>query len=104
MIILLNPVSLILGIIAWILPIINIIKYKKNNNENWATLSIVSMSACAISIYFQIIYSNYLVNIEDLSSLMDTIGTSVFMSSVLLIITIILNVATLLIYRNKAEK
>lgn len=102
MITLFNPASLILGIIAWILPIINIIRYKKHNN-NWATLSIISLSACATSIYFQMIFSNHLVNIEDLSGLMDTIGTSVFMSSVLLIVTIILNVTTLFIYRNKVE-
>lgn len=104
MFILLNPASLILGIIAWVLPIINIFKHKKNNNENWATLSIISMSTCAISICFQLIYNNHLVVIGDLSALMDIIGTSVFLSSVLLIITIILNVTTLFIYRNKAEK
>ena len=45
-----------------------------------------------------------LVVIGDLSALMDIIGTSVFLSSVLLIITIILNVTTLLIYRNKTKK
>lgn len=104
MISLLNPTSLILGIIAWALPIINIFKHKKYNNENWATLSIISMSTCAISIYFQLIYNNNLVVIGDLSALMDIIGTSMFLSSVLLIITIILNVTTLLIYRNKVRK
>lgn len=101
MITLLNPASLLLGLIAWILPIINIINHKKLNNKNWATLSVTSMSACAISIYFQILYNNHLVNINDWTAIMDTIGSSVFLSSALLVVTIILNIITLLMYRNK---
>ncbi len=101
MITLLNPASLLLGLIAWILPIVNIINHKKLNNKNWATLSMISMSACAVSIYFQILYNNHLVNINDWTAIMDTIGSSVFLSSALLVVTIILNIITLLMYRNK---
>lgn len=104
MITLLNPASLLLGLIAWILPIINIVKHKKLNNKNWATLSMTSMGACATSIYFQILYNNHLVNINDWTAIMDTIGSLVFVSSVLLVITIILNVITLLIYRDRTVK
>lgn len=101
MISLLNPASLILGLIAWILPIINITKYKNQNHKNWATLSIMSMAACSVSLCFQIIYNNHLVNINDWTALMDITGTLVFVSSVLVIVTIVLNIITLFIYREK---
>lgn len=101
---LLNLGSVVLGLIAWILPIINIIKYKKQNNGKWATLSITSMGACATSIYFQILNNNHLVNIEDWTAIMDTIGALVFVSSVLIGVTMVLNVITLFIYRDSVVK
>lgn len=85
--------SLILGLIAWILPFMKL----KNNNMNGAELSVLSLSACAISLYFQIYYSNYLVKIWDASALMDTIGASSFLSAVMLIGTITLNAINLYI-------
>lgn len=101
MISLLNPASLILGLIAWILPIINITKNKNQNHKNWATLSIMSMAACSVSLCFQIIYNNHLVNINDWTALMDITGSLVFVSLVLVIVTIILNVITLFMYRER---
>lgn len=101
MINLLNSASLLLGLIAWILPMINIVNYKKLNNKNWATLSVISIGACATSIYFQLLYNNHLVNINDWSAIMDIIGFSVFLSSALLIVTIILNIITLFMYHYK---
>ena len=72
--------------------------YKKRDNKNWAILSILSISACAISLYFQIFYNNYLVKIEDWSALMDTTGAVAFISAILLVGTIILNTINLMIY------
>ena len=91
--------SLVLGLIAWIFPVINLIKIKKHENRNWAVLSILSVCACSISLYFQIFYNNYLVKIGDGAALMDTTGASTLLSAVLLIVTIILNLITLIIYR-----
>lgn len=93
--------SLILGLVAWILPIINLNRYRDDNHDNkrWVVLAIISLSACAISLCFQIFYHHHLVKIEDWSALMDTAGAVAFVSSVLLIITILLNAATLLVYR-----
>lgn len=95
--------SLALGLIAWIFPVINIMQSKKNN-KNWAVISILSISACAISLYFQIFYSNYLVEIGDMAALMDTTGASSFLSVVLLVGTIILNAITLIIYFYRTER
>lgn len=101
---LLNLASLILGLIAWILSIVNIINHKKLNNKNWITFSFISMGACATSICFQILNINHLVNINDWSAIIDTIGFLAFVSSALLVITIILNIITLLIYGDKLAK
>lgn len=98
---LLNIGSLVLGLIAWVLPIINLINSKKPNHDNWIILSVMSISACAISLCFQIIYNYYLVKIADWSALMDITGAAAFLSAVLLIGTIILNTITLVIYRNR---
>lgn len=89
--------SLILGLIAWILPVISIMKFKKEN-RNCAVLSIVSFSACTIALYFQIYYNYYLVKIDDISALMDTAGASALLSGVLLVVTVLLNAATFITY------
>ncbi|MCM0650148.1 hypothetical protein NBE98_17405 [Clostridium swellfunianum] len=101
---LLNLGSLLLGLIAWICPVINLIKYKKHNNRNWVNLSFISMSACAISICFQIFYNYHLVKISDWTALIDTTGALVFVVSVFLIVSIILNSINLLLYRNRIAK
>ena len=95
--------SLILGLIAWILPITNISRYKMNYNKNWETYSIMSISACAIAINLQVIYSNHIVQIGDWSALMDTSGTSTLLSIVLLISTLVLNLISLAMYRTKKQ-
>ena len=101
---LLNLGSLVLGLIAWILPVVNLMRYEKHNHRNWIALAMMSISACAISLCFQIFYNLHLVNIEDWSALMDTTGAVAFVAAVLLIVTIILNGITLIVYRDKAAK
>ena len=101
---LLNLGSLVLGVIAWILPVVNLMRYKNQGNRNWAFLSIMSISACAISLCFQILYGYHLVKIEDWSALMDTTGAAAFAAIILLTVTIILNAITLIAYRDKTSK
>ena len=101
---LLNIGSLVLGLIAWILPVISLMRYEKHGHRNWFVLSLVSICACAISICFQIFYNYHLVKIEDWSALMDTMGAVAFCSTVLLIVTILLNTITLIVYRDKTVK
>lgn len=101
---LLNLGSLILGLIAWILPVINLMQHEKNSHRNWVAFSIVSISACAISLCFQIFYNYHLVKIADWSALMDTAGATALVAGVLLIGTIILNAITLIVYRYRTAK
>ncbi|RHW34099.1 hypothetical protein D1B33_15005 [Lysinibacillus yapensis] len=98
---LLNLGSLVLGLMAWILPVINLMSYKKHEYKNWTILLVLSLSACAISLMFQIFYHYHLVKSEDWSALMDITGVVVLAAAVLLGFTIILNALTLIVYRNK---
>lgn len=97
----LNVGSLVFGLFSWALPIVNLTRSKKQKYSNWAFSSFVSISACAISICLQIFYQNYLVRIEDWSAIMDTMGSVAFISAVLLIVTIFLNIISFMVCRNK---
>jgi cytochrome c oxidase subunit 4 len=101
---LLNLGSLLLGIKAWLLPVINLAKHNKSEHKNWHILAIISIFACAVSLYFQIIYHNYLVNKEDWSALMDTSDPVLLVSSMLIVVTLILNVITIIRYTKNGKK
>ena len=92
----LNLGSLILGLFAWILPIINLFNTKKLNPKKRAILAVSSMTACATSICFQLMYQQYLVQIEDWSAIMDTMGFTTLVSGILLSGTILLNLSVFL--------
>ena len=100
----LNLGSLVLGLIAWILPIVNLTQDKKHENRNWVALSIISISACAISLCFQTFYTYHKVKVEDWSALMDTMDAVASVSALLLIVTLILNAITLIVYRGRTTK
>ena len=98
---LLNLGSLLLGLIAWILPIINLNIQNKAEHKNWFVLCITSISTCAISLFMQILYNAHLIKIHDWSALMDTIRAVVLASSVLLVVTLTLNVIMFIKYMKK---
>ena len=100
----LNLGSLVLGLIAWIFPVVNLIQHNKAPHKNWVVFSVASVSACAISLCMQIFYTNHLVKIEDWSALMDTSHAVALVATLLLVVTIILNVITLVVYYGKKLK
>ena len=61
----LNVGSLILGLIAWGIPIFNLIQYKKGDMRTSVIGVASSLSACALSLCMQIFYTAHLVKIED---------------------------------------
>ncbi|MFJ5564000.1 hypothetical protein [Lysinibacillus xylanilyticus] len=99
----LNIGSLVLGLIAWILPIASLVMHNKNNYKKWVLFSIASISACVISLCFQILYNDYLVKIEDWAALMDTSKGVVRLSFLLAVVTIVLNVITAIVYNKKIK-
>ncbi|WP_347488490.1 hypothetical protein ABDB91_14880 [Desulfoscipio sp. XC116] len=100
----LNLGSLVLGLIAWILPVINLVQHNKTDHRNWVIFSVASLSASAISLCMQIFYTNHLVKIEDWSALMDTSSAVAFFATLLIVVTIILNAITLVLYYEKKLK
>ncbi len=100
----LNVGSFILGLIAWSLPIVNLMRDRKHATQNWVGLSMISLSACGISLCFQILSIYHRVTIKDWSALLDTISAIAVISSILLIVTILLNAITLIVYRNRSVK
>ena len=96
----LNIASLILGLIAWILPTINLLKHE-SPSRSWMTLTFLSFSACSISLVFQIFSISEWVKVNDWTALMDTIGAIMTASSILIIGTIVLNGITLYLYRSR---
>lgn len=99
----LNLGSFVLGLIAWILPIINLIRHNKDKNKSWALLSMASISACVIALWFQILYNNHLVKIEDWAAIMDISEGAVRVSFILAVITLLLNAITVMVYtKNRA--
>ncbi len=87
----LNIASLLLGLVAWFLPIIYLLR---KNKTNWGQFAVVSMLACAIALICQIRYTQYLVAIEDFSALMDTAQAVTVSAITLLSITVLLNIFT----------
>jgi len=100
----LNLGSLVFGLIAWILPVINLMKHHKADPRNLVVFSVASVSACAISLCMQIFSINYLVTLEDWSALMDTTPALVLVASILLAVTLMLNAITLVRYYGKKPK
>lgn len=82
--------SLVLGIVAWILPLLNLSRAQANV-KRWITYSFLSFICCGMAILFQLIVQNLFVEIEDFTALMDITGTSVLAASVLFLVTIVLN-------------
>lgn len=97
---LLNIGSLGFGLLAWGLPLFNLINPKTKASEFYWD-SIWSLSSCGIALCFQIIYTNYIVTIEDWIALMDTAQTVAVASATLLIMTILLNFTALIILKKR---
>lgn len=88
---LLNIGSLFFGIMALVLPIVSIVKRDRYGFKRKRLYTFSSLVYCIISVYFQFLYNNYLVKIEDITALMDTTETSVVLSGILIFIVVILN-------------
>lgn len=83
----LNILSLVMGLLAWGLPISILLM----RNIKRSLYSGLSLTACMIALYAQILYTNHLIQINDTIALLDTNDAVVFASKILIIGTIILN-------------
>lgn len=93
---LLNIASLLLGLAAWALPIAAIIR-----KRNTGPFTGISFGLCSLSLLFQLVYTQHLVDIRDWSALEDTHCAVVCAAVVLLSATLLLNIAAALTNRTK---
>lgn len=91
-----NIGSIILGIVAWASAGIAIAKSKRAQ-----TLSAVSFVACIISLFLQFLEVSNRVNLDDYAAIEDTIRAVILAATLLIVVTIILNVVALLKYKSK---
>lgn len=91
-----NIGSIILGIVAWASAGIAIAKSKRAQ-----TLSAVSFVACIISLFLQLLEVSNRVNLGDYAAIEDTIRAVILAATLLIVVTIILNVVALLKYKSK---
>ena len=80
-----------LGLVAWILPIINLARRNRASQKSLAILSVASVGACAVSLCLQIFYTSHLVKINDWAALLDTSYAVAVVSKTLIVITLVLN-------------
>jgi cytochrome c oxidase subunit 4 len=99
----LNVGSLILGSIAWTLPVIGFLFFRKKYPQPSFGLVALSFAACAIAIFFQMMYNQYLIDINDMSALLDTSKATTTISGILLIFTAILNALNITIRIRKSN-
>ncbi len=92
--------SLLLGLIAWIVPFLAM-KHARKSAVKICSFVIVSFSACVASLCLQLFEINHRVQIQDWSALMDTIGTLIWVAVMLAVITFILNIMVLVICYEK---
>lgn len=92
----LNVGSILIGLLAWFLPIYGILRRSITSMGNMV-IAAVSMSCCATALCFQILYNNHLVNTQNWTALQDTTQPLSLVSLILLGGTLLLNTAMLII-------
>lgn len=87
----LNLSSLFLGLIAWIVPLAAIAWVKKG--KRFSFFAIGSFTACSLALVLQLQEVKHRVDLGDTAAIMDTIGAIAFVSVVLVVVTVIINLA-----------
>lgn len=98
---LMNVGSFVLGLIAWILPVINLAQHNKISSKRYAAFTVTSFSSCAAALCLQLFYMDHLVKTEDWSALLDTSHPTALVPTLLLVVTIVLNISALLVHFGK---
>lgn len=91
-----NIGSLILGLIAWIIPLLAIGK-----KYRFALCCIGSLSCCLVSLLLQLLEIKRRVDLGDWSALMDTINAVILAAVVMLVVTLISNAIALFSHRKE---
>lgn len=90
----LNLASIVLGLIGWAVPVFQLGRMVKSGTGTGRYGHILSMGACALAIWCQIRYNEYLIDIEDWGAIMDTIDAVRKVALFLLVTTLVVNLVT----------
>lgn len=84
-----NMGSIILGTVAWLIPLFAISQFQKGYEPK--NYIIYSFTACCIALVFQLFEIRRYVIMQDISGIMDTVGAVSVVSIILVVITFLLN-------------
>lgn len=96
-----NVGSLVLGLIAWGIPIAVICSKKKKRKSSAPLIS--SFAACAGAVLLQLLEIEHRIFVEDWSALMDTIHAIVWATVIVWIVTIGLNSIVYLVQKEETS-
>ena len=99
----LNLGSLVLGLVSWIVPFMGRKKLKGDAFIHYRNM-FISLSAVIISLLFQIMYQNHLVNIGDWSAVDDTMNAVKNVATFLAVTTIAINVLVFFSHKKELEE
>lgn len=97
----LNLIAVMIGLAAWILALISIFSAKKT--MRWKNYSLASLLCCAISLHIPTLVTYLTMRFEYFSTVEDVIGADYFGSAILLIGTILFNLCSVIIHREKTK-
>ena len=101
----LNLFSLVLGLAAWILPLVHMSRLRPTTPlHRLYRTSLISFFCCALALVFQLYYQLHLVDIQDWSAMMDTTHAVCRAAAVLLAGTALVNLPLLLFSLDEKKK
>lgn len=96
--------SLVLGLAAWVLPVLYLALSGERGRETPTLPIIISLGLCGAVLCMQTHYAVGEVNEGDWSALMDVMPILAMACTVLLVVTLALNVLVWAVYRRKAAR
>lgn len=97
----LNLVAVLTGLAAWIFALIGIFSAKKV--MRWKNYSLASLLCCSISLHIPTLVIYLTMRFEYSSTVEDVIGADYFGSAILLVGTILFNLCSVIIHREKTK-
>lgn len=95
--------SIVLGLMAWIFPVIAIKRMEKGQKTYNSLFFFASFIACALSLCMQILNTGILVQMQDFVSLSDTAMATLCAAIVLILVTIFTNLVAMNICDNNSK-
>ncbi len=100
----LNFFSILLGIVAWALPLVSLFKRIRSSGFAGVVFCVLSLCTCSGSLYFQLLAVNMRLNLSDIAGLKDTFSAVLAACVILLAITAALNLIALIVHLVKRKQ